>query len=62
MPKKAKELSAIEVSRMTVEGRYPVGGVAGLCLKVPPLAPGHGCCVWLWQESAGTLGLEVIPT
>lgn len=36
MPKKAKELSAIEVSRMTAEGRYPVGGVAGLCLKVSP--------------------------
>lgn len=36
MPKKAKELSAIEVSRLTVEGRYPVGGVAGLCLKVSP--------------------------
>ncbi len=36
MPKKAKELSAIEVSRLTTEGRYPAGGVAGLYLKVSP--------------------------
>lgn len=36
MPKKAKELSAIEVSRLVTEGRYPAGGVAGLYLKVSP--------------------------
>lgn len=34
MPKKAKELSAIEVTRLTDEGLHAVGGVAGLCLQV----------------------------
>lgn len=36
MPKKAKELSATEVRRLTEPGRYPVGGVAGLQLLVSP--------------------------
>ncbi len=36
MPRKAKELSALEVGRLKAPGRYPVGGVAGLCLKVTP--------------------------
>lgn len=34
MPKKAKELSAIEVSRLTTPGLQAVGGVAGLLLQV----------------------------
>jgi integrase len=34
MPKKAKELSAIEVNRLTTQGAYAVGGVAGLMLQV----------------------------
>lgn len=34
MPKKAKELSAAEVRRLTDPGRYPVGGVAGLQLFI----------------------------
>lgn len=34
MPKKAKELSALTVSRLKDNGRYPVGGVDGLCLRV----------------------------
>ena len=34
MPKKAKELSAAEVRRLTDQGRYPVGGVAGLQMLV----------------------------
>ncbi len=34
MPRKAKELSATEVRRLTEPGRYPVGGVAGLQLLV----------------------------
>lgn len=36
MPKKARELSALEVGRLKDPGRYPVGGVAGLCLKIAP--------------------------
>lgn len=36
MPKKARELSALEVGRLKVPGRYPVGGVAGLHLKIAP--------------------------
>ena len=34
MPKKAKDLSALEVSRLTAPGHYAVGGVAGLYLYV----------------------------
>jgi integrase len=38
MPKKAKEMSALEVARLREPGRYFVGGVAGLTLHVekPP--------------------------
>ena len=34
MPKKAKELSALAVSRLKDEGRYAVGGAAGLHLRI----------------------------
>lgn len=34
MPKKAKELSALEISRLTATGFHAVGGVAGLHLQV----------------------------
>ena len=34
MPKKAKDLSALEVSRLTAPGHHAVGGVAGLYLYV----------------------------
>lgn len=34
MPKKAKELSALVVSKLRVDGRYAVGGVDGLHLRV----------------------------
>lgn len=34
MPKRAKELSALAVSRLTTPGSYAVGGVAGLYLQV----------------------------
>jgi len=36
MPKVAKELSAIEVKRISQQGFYAVGGVAGLMLQVAP--------------------------
>ncbi|WP_186081417.1 tyrosine-type recombinase/integrase [Burkholderia gladioli] len=34
MPKKAKELGPLAVSRLTEPGRYPVGGVDGLYLRI----------------------------
>ena len=34
MPKKAKELSALEVNRLTKPGNHAVGGVSGLYLYV----------------------------
>lgn len=36
MPKKARELSAIEVKRLSEPGRHAVGGVSGLYLQVTP--------------------------
>ncbi|MDH6150519.1 MULTISPECIES: tyrosine-type recombinase/integrase [Paraburkholderia] len=38
MPKKAKELGALAVKRVTKPGKHPVGGVAGLYLKVTDTA------------------------
>ena len=34
MPKQSKELTAIEVKRLTKEGRHPVGTIPGLYLWV----------------------------
>ncbi|WP_372613274.1 Arm DNA-binding domain-containing protein, partial [Halomonas sp.] len=34
MPRKARELSALEVRRLTSPGRHAVGGVDGLFLRV----------------------------
>ncbi|MCZ5921683.1 hypothetical protein O5287_29390 [Escherichia coli] len=34
MPKKAKELSGLVVSRLKSEGMYAVGGVDGLYLRI----------------------------
>lgn len=36
MPKKARELSALAVSRLKAEGRHAVGGADGLHLRVTP--------------------------
>tara|TARA_R110002012_G_scaffold281630_1_gene470912 strand:- start:5341 stop:6576 length:1236 start_codon:yes stop_codon:yes gene_type:complete len=36
MPKKARELSALEVKRLSEPGRHAVGGVSGLYLQVTP--------------------------
>lgn len=41
MPKIAKELSAIEVKRLSRAGWHAVGGVAGLLLQIRPPAPGN---------------------
>lgn len=43
MPKKAKELSALEVNRLTEPGYHAVGGVAGLHLQVKP----SGAKTWI---------------
>jgi len=49
MPKKAKELSAAEVRRLTDQGRYPVGGVAGLQL----LVSATGARSWVLRTKVG---------
>ena len=49
MPKKAKELSAAEVRRLTEQGRYPVGGVAGLHL----LVSATGARSWVLRTKVG---------
>ena len=43
MPRKAKELSALEVNRLAVPGLHFVGGVAGLAMQVQP----SGARSWL---------------
>ncbi|MFH7325891.1 tyrosine-type recombinase/integrase [Desulfurivibrio sp. C05AmB] len=49
MPKRAKELSAIEVKRLTKPGLYAVGGVAGLHLSVSP----SGARSWILRYATG---------
>jgi len=50
MPKKAKELSATEVRRLTKRGTYAVGGVSGLLLQV---TADNGPRSWLLRYSTG---------
>lgn len=61
MPRKAKERSAIEVSRMTTPGLWSVGGVAGLHLQVLPT----GARSWVLRVVVGTrrrdMGLGGFP-
>lgn len=49
MPKKAKELSALEVQRLTKPGLYAVGGVSGLQLQVLP----SGARTWVLRIVIG---------
>lgn len=49
MPKKARELSAIEVRRLTEPGFYAVGGVAGLHLQVTH----SGARSWVLRAKVG---------
>jgi integrase len=61
MPKKAKELSAVEVQRLTTPGLHFVGGVAGLALQVLPT----GGRSWVLRTKVGTkrrdMGLGGFP-
>lgn len=49
MPKKAKELSALTVSKFKTEGRYAVGGVDGLHLRVS-----GGSRAWVLRIAVGS--------
>lgn len=61
MPKKAKELSALEVNRLTAPGLYFVGGVAGLALQVT----GADSRSWILRATVGSrrrdMGLGGFP-
>lgn len=64
MPKKAREPSALEVGRLKVPGRYPVGGVAGFHLKIAP----SGARSWVLRvviagkrRDAGLRGFPDVP-
>lgn len=61
MAKKAKELSALAVSRLTESGHHAVGGVAGLYLYVNET----GARSWVLRVVVGTkrrhMGLGAIP-
>src|SRR5688572_2047706 len=61
MPKKAEELSAQEVRRLTTPGLHAVGGVAGLHLQVR----GTGARSWILRVVVGNqrpdLGLGGYP-
>lgn len=61
MPARAKELSALEVKRLTLPGRHAVGGVSGLYLFI---GPGAKRC-WTLRVTIGAhrreLGLGAYP-
>ncbi|MGM0593476.1 MAG: tyrosine-type recombinase/integrase [Pseudomonadota bacterium] len=61
MPKKAKELSATEVRRLTTPGLHAVGGVSGLLLRVTKT----GSASWILRVMAGNrrrdIGLGGFP-
>lgn len=61
MPKKAKELSAVEVKRIVTPGLHAVGGVAGLLLQVSP----SGARSWILRTMVGSkrrdIGLGAFP-
>ncbi|MCO5106646.1 MAG: integrase arm-type DNA-binding domain-containing protein [Burkholderiaceae bacterium] len=55
MPKRAKELTALQVKRLTVPGLHFVGGVPGLALQVTE----QGARTWLLRYSVGTKRREM---
>ncbi len=62
MPRKAKELSPLEVRRLTRPGRWSVGGTDGLALQVTP----SGARSWVLRVAAGgrqrEMGLGSFPS
>jgi hypothetical protein len=52
MPKKARELSAIAVKRLTRPGFHAVGGVAGLLLRISPQSE-NGASSWVLRVMVG---------
>jgi integrase len=55
VPKKAKELSAAEVRRLTKPGLHAVGGVSGLLLQVSPTRARS----WILRTMVGTLRRDI---
>jgi len=51
MPKIARELSAIEIRRLTKPGTYAVGGVMGVLLRVTP----SGTRSWVFRYATGEI-------
>lgn len=61
MPKRAQELGALAVSRLSAPGLHAVGGVAGLHLQIQP----SGARSWIMRATVGTrrrdIGLGAFP-
>lgn len=55
MPKIAKELSAVEVKRITKPGLHAVGGVPGLMLQITPA----GSRSWIYRARVGKYRREI---
>lgn len=55
MVRKAKELSALEVSRLTLPGYHYVGGVAGLVMQIT----NRGSRSWLFRVTVGNRRREI---
>ncbi len=62
MPKRAKELSPVEIRRLTTPGVHPVGGIAGLMLQVKE----SGAKSWVLRYATGATSTsksgKVYPT
>lgn len=61
MPRKPKELSALDVRRLSASGLHAVGGVAGLCLNITD----SGAKSWIFRATVGNrrreMGLGAYP-